>query len=202
MIKCFTPVAATALMAGLAGCNFHLRNKLNLPPNLPQPPNLHLNLPLNVPALLIQSSLKYSELEKFVRRGLHASGITVVEDPTTNGVAQLKILSERWGDLPTAIDVQGRAQEYSLRYATIFTLIDANGKVIVPQQVIELSRDYLYPPMDATGTNTEREILANELRRDMSASILRRIDSVVRSRLEKSELLEDIKPPLPLASGT
>ncbi len=41
------------------------------------------------------------------------------------------------------------------------------------------------PPVDATGTTTEREILANELRRDMSASILRRIDSVIRSRLER-----------------
>ncbi|HHW4675446.1 MAG TPA: LPS assembly lipoprotein LptE, partial [Xylella fastidiosa subsp. pauca] len=52
-----------------------------------------------------------------------------------------------------------------------------------------------------TGTTTEREILANELRRDMSASILRRIDSVIRSRLEKRELLEQAKPPSPATSG-
>ncbi|HAI47762.1 MAG TPA: hypothetical protein DCM50_13875, partial [Stenotrophomonas sp.] len=31
---------------------------------------------------------------------------------------------------------------------------------------------------------TEREILADELRREMSASIMRRIDSVVRAELE------------------
>ena len=48
--------------------------------------------------------------------------------------------------------------------------------------MIELSRDYVAPPTDATGTSTEREILANELRREMSAAILRRIDSVIRSR--------------------
>ncbi|HHW4680719.1 MAG TPA: LPS-assembly lipoprotein LptE [Xylella taiwanensis] len=199
MIKFLTTLAAAALITGLTGCDFHLRNKLNLPPNPHQPPNL--NLPPNVPALLIQSSIKYSELEKLLRRGLHASGVTVVEDPTTSGVAQLKILSERWGDLPIAIDSQGRGQEYSLRYAAIFTLVADNGEVVVPQQVIELSRDYLSPPVDATGTTTEREILANELRRDMSASILRRIDSVVRSRLEKSELLEQAKPPSSAASG-
>lgn len=145
MIKLLTPFAALALIAGLTGCDFHLRNKLNLPGNLPQSPNTNLNLPPNVPALLIQSSIKYSELEKFVRRGLHASGVIIVDDPTATGIAQLKILSERWGDLPTAIDIQGRAQEYSLRYAAIFTLIDGNGEVVVPQQVIELSRDYLSP---------------------------------------------------------
>lgn len=55
----------------------------------------------------------------------------------------------------------------------------------MPQQVIELSRDYVSPPTDATGTTTEREILANELRREMSASIIRRIDSVVRAEIEK-----------------
>ncbi|KAJ4852026.1 hypothetical protein LOD44_08495 [Xylella fastidiosa subsp. multiplex] len=201
MIKLLTPFAALALIAGLTGCDFHLRNKLNLPGNLPQSPNTNLNLPPNVPALLIQSSIKYSELEKFVRRGLHASGVIIVDDPTATGIAQLKILSERWGDLPTAIDIQGRAQEYSLRYAAIFTLIDGNGEVVVPQQVIELSRDYLSPPVDATGTTTEREILANELRLDMSASILRRIDSVIRSRLEKRELLEQAKLPSPATSG-
>jgi len=57
--------------------------------------------------------------------------------------------------------------------------------VLVPEQVIELSRDYVSEPTDATGTTTEREILADELRREMSASILRRIDSVVRAQMEK-----------------
>ena len=95
------------------------------------------------------------------------------------------MLSERWGDLPIAIDSQGRAQEYSLRYAVIFIFRREDGSELVPQQVIELSRDYVSPPTDATGTTTEREILATELRREMSASIIRRIDSVVRAEIEK-----------------
>lgn len=95
------------------------------------------------------------------------------------------MLSERWGDLPIAIDSQGRAQEYSLRYAVIFIFRREDGSELVPQQVIELSRDYVSPPTDATGTTTEREILADELRREMSASIIRRIDSVVRAEIEK-----------------
>jgi len=64
----------------------------------------------------------------------------------------------------------------------------------VPQQVIELSRDYVSPPTDATGTTTEREILADELRREMSASIIRRIDSVVRAELERGGSLSAPKP--------
>lgn len=149
----------------------------------------------------MQSSTQYSELAKLLRRGLKAAGATVADEDAKTGFAQLQVLSERWGDLPIAIDSQGRAQEFSLRYAAIFTLTTANGAVLVPQQVIELSRDYVSPPVDATGTATEREILADELRKDMSASILRRIDSVVRARVQRGEGLEST-PSAPLPPAT
>ncbi len=74
--------------------------------------------------------------------------------------------------------------------------------MLVPQQVIELSRDYVSPPQDATGTATEREILATELRRDMAASMLRRIDSVVRARLEHGQGLENPGTPVPAPTAS
>ena len=55
----------------------------------------------------------------------------------------------------------------------------ADGSILVPQQVVELSRDYVSPPVNVTGTTTEREVLAAELRREMAASILRRVDGVI-----------------------
>ncbi|NYF34324.1 LPS assembly lipoprotein LptE [Stenotrophomonas sp. JAI102] len=161
---------ALVLTATLAGCGFHLRNKLMLP--------------ADTAAVQVVSTAPYSELVKLLRRGLQASGAQIADSDSTGPAAQLQVLSERWGDLPIAIDAQGRAQEYSLRYAVIFIFRREDGSELVPQQVIELSRDYVSPPTDATGTTTEREILADELRREMSASIMRRIDSVVRAELE------------------
>ncbi|RXD47597.1 MULTISPECIES: LPS assembly lipoprotein LptE [Xanthomonas] len=190
MIRFPTAFAASlVLVSSLTACGFHLRNSLALPPD--------------TPAVKVQSAVQYSELAKLLRRGLKASGATLADEDAKTGFAQLQVLSERWGDLPIAIDSQGRAQEYSLRYAAIFPVTTANGSVLVPQQVIELSRDYVSPPVDATGTATEREILADELRKDMSASILRRIDSVVRARLQRGEGLESTPtaplPPAPTA---
>jgi len=181
----YTFVLAAALTLGLTACGFHMRNSLSLP--------------ADTPAVRVQSSSPYSELVKLLNRGLQASGATLADPEAKNGFATLQVLSERWGDLPIAIDAEGRAQEYSLRYAVIFTLLRADGSVLVPQQVIEASRDYVSPPEDATGTATEREILADELRRDMSASILRRIDSVIRAKLEHGESLEqhDAAPAAP-----
>ena len=162
---------ALVLVLGLAGCGFHLRNKLMLP--------------TDTAPVKVVSTAPYSELVKLLNRSLLASGARLADEDSKEPSAQLQVLSERWGDLPIAIDSQGRAQEYSLRYAVIFIFRREDGSELVPQQVIELSRDYVSPPTDATGTTTEREILANELRREMSASIIRRIDSVVRAEIEK-----------------
>ncbi|WP_429001879.1 LPS assembly lipoprotein LptE [Xanthomonas sp.] len=160
---------ALVLATSLTACGFHLRDKLTLP--------------AGTPAVKVVSSAPYSELVKLLERGLRASGAQIAEKDVNTGVARLEVLSERWGDLPIALDAEGRAQEYSLRYAAIFVFRLPDGSDLVPQQVIELSRDYVSPPTDATGTTTEREILADELRREMSASILRRIDSVARAQI-------------------
>ena len=89
-------------------------------------------------------------------------------------------MAERWGNTPLSVDARGRAQEFSLRYAVVFELRGADGEILVPRQVVELSRDYVSPPTNSIGTDSEREILARELRREMGASILRRIDAAAR----------------------
>ena len=174
MIRFRLPVLVLALVF-LAGCGFHLRNRIALPSDLG-------------PVRVVGASTSYSALVTSLSRGLQAAGATLAappgEDAATSEdaqVATLRIMSERWGDLPIAVDQFGRAQEFSLRYAVVFAFTKADGTDLVPQQVVELSRDYVSPPQDATGTTTEREVLADELRREMAASILRRIDGVVRS---------------------
>lgn len=157
-------LTAFVLVLGLSACGFHLRNKIALPADLGP--------------VRVTSTTQYSPLAEAVAVGLrHAGAVPAEED--AKDVASLEILSERWGDLPIALDAQGRAQEFSLRYAAVFVFRRADGSDLVPQQVVELSRDYVSPPENTTGTTTEREILADELRREMAASILRRIDGVI-----------------------
>lgn len=48
-------------------------------------------------------------------------------------------------------------------------------------ELVELSRDYIAPPSDTIGRNSERELLVTEMRRDMNAAILRRIDAALRA---------------------
>jgi len=151
------------LAVALSGCGFHLRDALAIPSDLGP--------------LRVVSPDPYSPLATEVSEALDRAGATPAAPDATTDVATLRIISERWGSTPLSVDARGRAQEYTLRYAVIFRLNRADGSDLVPQQVIELSRDYISVPTNSSGTEGEREILTRELRREMTASILRRIDA-------------------------
>lgn len=165
------PAALALAMLLLAGCGFHLRNALQLPPDLG---------PLRVEARNDDSALVLG-----LRDALRRAGADVATADAPMDAATLQIVSERWGETPISIDQFGRSQEFNLRYAVIFRLQRADGTDLVPQQAIELSRDYISVPTRSAGTEGEREILRRELRREMLSAVLRRIDAV--SRLPQAE---------------
>lgn len=151
----------------LAGCGFQLRSALTLPPDLGP--------------IQVEGRGRYSPLADSLSLALRRAGATVVEGRGRNDeVARLRVLSERWGSIPISIDARGRAQEYTLRYAVVFELVRADGEDLVPQQAVELARDYIQSPTDLTGADSERELLTREMQRDMVASIIRRIDGASR----------------------
>ncbi len=163
-----TRIALGFLLAlALTGCGFHLRNALVLPTDL------------GPVAVVAQDP--YSPLADSLARALEKAGAVPATAEQAESATHLDIQSERWADLPISVDNLGRAQEYSLRYAVVFRLRRGDGTVLVPQQAVELSRDYIAPPSDSVGRNSERELLVEEMRRDMSASILRRIDAALRA---------------------
>ena len=173
MIRSTPRVFVLALVAlVLAGCGFHLRDAIRLPDAIG---------PVRVVA-----RDPYSPLAQSLARALDRAGAVAAraDDPDAT---TLQILSEQWGDTPLSVDAQGRSQEYTLRHAVVFVMRRADGTVVVPQQVVELSRDYLAIPNQSIGVDSEREILADELRREMAAAILRRIDAAAQE-LDSQEL--------------
>ena len=165
-------VLGLSLLLALTGCGFQLRNALVLPSDLGP--------------VAVTAGDPYSALADSLARSLERAGATPAAADAVDTSTKLEIMSEKWADLPIAVDGLGRAQEYSLRYAVVFRLRQPgvtaeDDRIIVPQQAVELSRDYIAPANDAIGRNSERELLVNEMRRDMSAAILRRIDAAMRA---------------------
>lgn len=178
MKKLFVPLLALTL----AGCGFHLRRPLDLP--------------MDIGPVRVVTPDAYSPLgEALAEAMMRAGAAAPADDSARSGVARLEILSERWGSLPLSLDAYGRNQESSLRYAVVFTLFDASGRQVVPQQVVELSRDYISTSDNVIGTDGERELLAREMRREMVTSILRRIATATRPHQDAGQEQEVIRPP-------
>jgi LPS-assembly lipoprotein len=167
MIRRSLPIVlALALGLVLSACGFHLRDALVLPSDFGP--------------VRVASTDRYSSLPDSLTRSIERAGAQIaVPDDTTATVIDL--LSERWGNTPISVDQFGRAQEYSLRYAVVFEVRRADGSKPVPRQAVELSRDYVSSPTDSIGEESERELLEKELRREMAASIIRRLDAVART---------------------
>lgn len=182
-----------AATTALAACGFHLRKGVSLPADLGP--------------LRVVSSDRYSGLAEDLSQALARSGAIPASDPVDvtaqpedvqsaisppadgtaraapqpGRVATLNIRKVRWGSLPLSIDARGRAQELTLRYAVEFDLLRADGSVLVPRQVVELGRNYVTVPNNSIGTDSEQEILAKEMQRDMVDSIMRRIDAALQA---------------------
>jgi LPS-assembly lipoprotein len=161
----FKRAIPVALVLALSACGFHLRSALVLPPDLGP--------------VRVVSVDRYSPLAESLAQALTRAGAVPATENTTDATV-LDLMGEQWGDRPISLDELGRAQEYSLRYAVTFELRRADGTALVPRQTIELARDYVSNPVQAIGTEGEREILQVEMRREMVASVLRRLDAVAR----------------------
>lgn len=163
MIRRSLPIV---LALALSACGFHLRNELVLPSD---------TAPVRV-----SSVDRYSPLADSLTQSIKRAGVKIAESGDETATV-LDLLSERWGDTPTSVDQFGRAQEFSLRYAVVFELRQADGTKLVPRQAVELARDYISNPTNAIGTEGEREVLVKEMRREMAASIIRRLGAVARA---------------------
>lgn len=157
--------ASLALALALTACGFKPRSVVALPADLG-------------PVAVVAPD-PYSPLADLLARSLERSGAQPAAQGQSEGASRLEVLSERWVDIPISVDAFGRAQEFSLRYAVVFRLVRADGSAGVPQQAVELARDYIAPAGDARGNSSERELLVVEMRREMTAAILRRVDTAL-----------------------
>jgi LPS-assembly lipoprotein len=96
--------------------------------------------------------------------------------------AALKITNEQWQTAPLSVDQFAQVREYVTRYRVSFALQSADGRPLIAAQDVELSREYTYDQNASAGSPAEQELIQKELRRDMEAAILRRLDVALRQQ--------------------
>ena len=153
-------------LAFLSACGFH--------------PRAQLDLPANLGPVTVQTADPYSPLGLELATALERAGVAapVAGQPSS----ALHIVGEQWRNVPLSVDQLARVREYVTRYRVEFEVVDAAGAVLVARQSIELSREYSYDINASAGSPAEQELIQRELRRDMQAAILRRLDIVLRPK--------------------
>ena len=154
------------LVAMLAACGFR--------------PRASLALGTDLGPVKVQSSDPYSPLAQGLSTALLRAGAQPAVDGQPS--ATLKVLSEALATRPLAVDRRAQVREYETRYAVNFELLDAAGAARIPVQEVVLTREYTYDSVASAGSPAEQELLQRELRRDMQAAILRRLDAVLRAK--------------------
>jgi LPS-assembly lipoprotein len=152
---------AAALL--LSGCGFHLRKEIELPASMKK---VH-----------IQIADPASPLAKDLKKVLPRSGTEVVDEVAPD-VAVMNISAAAFSTDVLSVGGNARATEYSLRYHVELEVQNSVGTSILPKQTIELSRDFTFDATQALGVAAEVDLLTQELQRDMTQTILRRLEAM------------------------
>lgn len=148
----------------LSACGFHLRQTAALPTSMQR---VHLSVNGG------------GELQRDLARALADSGVAV-EDEGGPGIAELKVPVATFSTDTLSVSGGARVTEYTVRYQVRFEVDDANGQVLVPQQRIDMSRDFSYDATNTIGTDTQVEEIHRSLNDDMVQSILFRLQAAGR----------------------
>ncbi|MHB1239101.1 MAG: LPS-assembly lipoprotein LptE [Gammaproteobacteria bacterium] len=155
--------AVIVAVLSLAGCGFHLRGS-----------NGTDRLPPQMARTYLQISSPYGPLAVELRRALQRNGAKISRSPL-HATGVLAILQDSEGRRVLSVTPTGQDQEYELAYTVRFELRDAAGKVLVPPQTVQRTRDFLFDEAAVLGMDQEQEMLYSDMRHDIAQDIVRRL---------------------------
>lgn len=148
-----------ALALLLHGCGFHLRGAVEFPAAMQK-----TYIDGNIGSAVVRD----------LRLNLEASGAQIVDSPQAAG-AVLHILSERFDRRVLSVRSNAQVSEYELIYDVRFSVIRTDGVPLLAPQSVNVVRDYRYDPNQVLGASSEESVLQQEMQRDVSQLILRRL---------------------------
>ncbi len=157
-----TLLASIAAMA-LSSCGFVLRGSYELPYK-----TLHV------------TSTGASIVAGQIRREL-ADTQTKLVASAKDAEAALTILEERRDRQILSLSGAGRVREYELRMKVSYQYVDAKGLVIIPTSEILLRRTFAYDDTRVIAKQQEEAMLYQDMERDATGQILRRMIAVKRT---------------------
>jgi LPS-assembly lipoprotein len=134
-----------------------------------------------------------ARLERMVEGGSD----TVIVKPWEKPDATLS-LSEGQGMRTLSLNAQGVVQEYELVYNVSYSLMGADGTLLIPPSVIALNRSMTYSDQYTLAKSAESTLLYNDMRNDAVDQLTRRLAAVRSLHPAPGEQTPGVAPRAPL----
>ncbi len=154
-------LSAAAFVPALGACGFKLRGAYQLPFD-----TIYIGVAPN------------STLGADLARRIVAGSSTRVVASAAQAQAVLEVLSENRSRDVLSVNVQGRAQEFTLRQTMRFRVHDGKGHEYLGPTQISLKRDVAFDDSQALAFEAETELLYRDMQNDLVEQILRRLAAV------------------------
>ena len=146
----------------LAACGFHLRESAALPPSLHR---MHLTVSGG------------GEFPRMLSHAIEAAGVTV-EDNSGAGIAELRVPVAAFATDALTNGGYVRITEESVHYQVQFDVTGPDGKLLIPLQHINQSREYSYDATNTIGNASQVQAIQHSLNEDMVQAILFRLQAL------------------------
>ncbi len=159
--KTTVALLALTLVAGLlvSACGWQLRGTGTMPAGMD---SLH-----------ISSQHPASGLIREMRNTLDSADIAV-EDNATDARYSLVILDHRSRVRTATVNPNARISEQQLTDEVDFTVLDGEGKTLIPRTTVISDRVFEYDENNILATQDEREMIREEMQRDLVRQIFNR----------------------------
>ncbi len=150
----------TLFVLCLAGCGFHLRGMVDMPPWL------------NNIAIILQEG--HPDLGPLLQEQLQAYNINVVDGPSLASY-WLFIESDNFQQQITSVSSSTTPRQYQLIYTVRFKLQSRDGKELISATPVVVTRQITVNSDRMLGSDEEEAITKHEMRRDAAMQILNRL---------------------------
>ncbi len=157
-------LAASCLIALVAGCGFHLRGS-----------GQAYTLPFKTVYLGVADN---SPLGIELARNIRGNGQTEIVRDAKSAQAVIEILSEARDKAILSLNFQGRVREYTLTYALRFQVKDSRGRELMAPNEIALKRNISFNESQVLAKEAEEALLYRDMQTDLVQQIIRRLATI------------------------
>ncbi len=152
-----------AMLLFLPACGYHLRGALDIPEPLKK----------------VYMPGASANLQDEMRLSLQASGGQLVATPDQAELV-IKVLRDEMSRRVLSLSSVGKANEFELNYNLRYLLLNAEGKLLTDQQVVEIHRDYFNDQEDILAKNNEENVIRQEMYRQAVRTMFTRVRAVLK----------------------